>query len=239
MTAAKKPGKPRARKAEAEASPVIAAIKGFNRDMTCRGFQFEPGGTYEVAGRIVACKNGFHSCPQDADTSPLAVFEYRAPGSSRYFEVEASGEIDRKGDKIASGRLTVGVEIGIGELTRRFVDWAIARAKPAGAARNSGHYGAASNSGYQGAASNSGDYGAASNSGTRGAASNSGDYGAAFSHAYGGMVMCEGDGQALCCTEFGDRGEIASVASGITGREGIQAGVWYVCKGGKLVEAQL
>lgn len=209
--------KPRAKKsvAKVEASPVIKAIKGMNRDMTCRGHKFETGKTYEVTGKISACENGFHSCP--LDDSPLSVFEYYAPGISRYFEVEASGETDRQGSKIASASITIGAEVGIGELTKRFVDWVIGRAKPAEGS---------SNSGDSGAASNSGDYGAASNSGTRGAA---------FSHAYGGKVMCEGDGQALYCTEFADDGSIASVACGITGRDGIVAGIWYVCKGGKLV----
>jgi hypothetical protein len=107
-----------------------------------------------------------------------------------------------------------------------------------GAASNSGVYGAASNSGTRGAASNSGDYGAASNSGDYGAASNSGNGGAAFSHAYNSKVLCEGDGQALCITEFADDGSIASVACGVTGRDGIKAGIWYVCKGGKLVPAE-
>jgi hypothetical protein len=321
--------KPRTRKAAARKAdaPTILAIKGMNHDMTCRSFKFEPGQSYEVSGRIAACENGFHSCPLDGETSPLSVFQYYAPGISRYFEVEASGETDRQGDKIASAKLTIGVEVGVGELTRRFVDWVIGRAKPYGAASNSGDYGAASNSGYygaasnsgargaasnsgdygaasnsgdygaasnsgysgaasnsgaRGAASNSGDYGAASNSGysgaasnsgargaasnsgARGAASNSGDYGAAsnsgdygaasnsgysgaasnsgargaaFSHAYGGKVMCEDDEQALYCTEFASDGAIVSVACGITGRAGIEAGKWYVCKNGQLAEA--
>jgi hypothetical protein len=321
--------KPRTRKAAARKAdaPTILAIKGMNHDMTCRSFKFEPGQSYEVSGRIAACENGFHSCPLDGETSPLSVFQYYAPGISRYFEVEASGETDRQGDKIASAKLTIGVEVGVGELTRRFVDWVIGRAKPngaasnsgdygaasnsggygaasnsgargaasnsgaRGAASNSGRYGAASNSGDYGAASNSGDYGAASNSGyygaasnsgargaasnsgargaasnsgARGAASNSGDYGAAsnsgdygaasnsgysgaasnsgargaaFSHAYGGKVMCEDDEQALYCTEFASDGAIVSVACGITGRAGIEAGKWYVCKNGQLAEA--
>jgi hypothetical protein len=249
--------KPRTRKAAARKAdaPTILAIKGMNHDMTCRSFKFEPGQSYEVSGRIAACENGFHSCPLDGETSPLSVFQYYAPGISRYFEVEASGETDRQGDKIASAKLTIGVEVGVGELTRRFVDWVIGRAKPYGAASNSGDYGAASNSGYYGAASNSGARGAASNSGDYGAASNSGDYGAAsnsgysgaasnsgargaaFSHAYGGKVMCEDDEQALYCTEFASDGAIVSVACGITGRAGIEAGKWYVCKNGQLAEA--
>ena len=221
---AKQPAKPRKK---ATPPPTIKAIKGMGLDMTCKGHLFEVGKSYEVGGGIKACENGFHSCPSDDETSPLAVFEYYAPGTSRYFEVEASGATDRQDSKIASAKITVGVEIGVGELTRRFVEWVMARAKPTKKASNSGDYGAASNSGYQGAASNSGDYGAASNSG---------DYGAAFSHAFGGKVMCEGDDQALYCTEFDDGGSIKSVACGITGQGKIKAGAWYVCKGGKLVE---
>jgi hypothetical protein len=230
--------KPKPKAKTETALATIPAIKGFNRDLTCRGFQFEPGKTYEQAGTIRACSNGFHSCPIDGDTSPLSVFEYYAPGVSRYFEVTASGAADREGNKIASASITIGVEIGVGELVGRFIDWVMARAKPTGAASNSGARGAASNSGYGGAASNSGARGAASNSGDYGAASNSGARGAAFSHAYAGKVMCEGEGQALYCTEFDDDIlEIVSVACGITGRDGIRAGVWYACRDGKLVAA--
>jgi hypothetical protein len=295
---AAKAAKPKTKKAVAD-EPTIPAIKGFNRDLTCRGFKFDPGQTYEVSGKVEACSNGFHSCPLGDEHSPLSVFEYYAPGISRYFEVEASGDTDRQGNKIASAKITVGVEIGVGKLVERAIEWFAARklakgtsnsgysgaasnSGNSGAASNSGNSGAASNSGtrgaasnsgtrgaasnsgnsgaasnsgtrgaasnsgdsgapiysgYSGAASNSGNYGAASNSGDSGAASNSGTRGAAFSHAYGSKVMCEGDGQALYNTEFAEDGSIASVACGITGRDGVEAGVWYVCKDGKLVSA--
>ncbi len=214
--------KPRAKKAAKETA--IPAIKGMNLDMTCHPsggslVQFEVGKTYEVAGPIKACKNGLHACPVDDEASPLAVFEHYAPGTSRYFEVVASGDTDRDGNKIAAAKLTIGVEVGIGDLTRRFVDWVISRAKPTGAASNSGARGAATNSGYQGAATNSGDYGAA------------------MSHAFGGKVMCAGDDQALYASEISNDGKLVSNACGITGRDGIEAGVWYVCRDGKLVAA--
>ena len=197
---------------------MITSIKGFDKNLSCRGFQFEIGKTYKVKGKVKVCSNGFHSCPSDEETSPLAVFEYYPPAMSRYCEVQADGKTDRQGNKIASAKITVGVEITLHEMIGRFIKWATDKA------------------GGTLAASNSGNYGAASNSGTQGAASNSGYQGAAMSHSYGGKVMCEGDGQALYCSEFNDNLELVSNACGITGQDGIKAGTWYTCKGGKLVE---
>jgi hypothetical protein len=237
-----------------KSAPQLPAIKGMERDMTCRGHKFEIGETYTVEGKVRCCGNGFHSCPVDDDTPPHAVFEYYAPGVSRYFDVSATGDTGREGNKIASTSITIGVELTIGEIMRRVGEWCAKKASGAasnsgtrGAASNSGDYGAASNSGTRGAASNSGTRGAASNSGYSGAASNSGDSGAAsnsgysgaaMSHAYGGKVMCEGDGQALYCSEFDDNLKLVSNACGITGQDGIKAGVWYHCRDGKLVEVQ-
>ena len=203
------------------------AIKGMNRDLTCRGHQFAVGETYQVAGTIKVCANGFHSCPLDSETSPLAVFEYYTPGTSRYFDVQFSGATDRDGTKIASASITIGAEIHLGELTTRAVEWVISKCKPAkGKGLNTEDFKLASNSG---------DGGAASNSGTHGAASNSGTHGAAISHARYGKVMGEVSDTVLYCTEIDDNGKIVSCAKGITGRGKIKVGTWYRCKGGKLV----
>lgn len=53
---------------------IITGYKGFERDFTCRGMQYEVGKTYEIEGEPKLCERGFHFC-----TSPLAVFEYYAP----------------------------------------------------------------------------------------------------------------------------------------------------------------
>jgi hypothetical protein len=142
--------RPKRTKAKAvEVVGVIPAIKGMDRDMKCRYFQFATGETYTVEGVIKACENGFHACPGDAH--PLSVFEYYAPATSRYFDVTVSGKTDREGAKIAAASITIGVEISLGVLIQRAVDWVISKAKPGGVASNSGERGAASNTGYGGA----------------------------------------------------------------------------------------
>ena len=39
----------------------IKAYKGFNADMTCRGFQFKEGETY-TEEKSELCNSGFHAC---------------------------------------------------------------------------------------------------------------------------------------------------------------------------------
>ena len=91
----------------------ILAYKGFNKDWTCRGYQYKVGETNVHDGKTKACESGFHACEY-----PLDVFSYYAPASSVFAVIEASGDIDRKGDdsKITSSKLTVKAEIGIAGL---------------------------------------------------------------------------------------------------------------------------
>jgi hypothetical protein len=170
-------------------SKEIKSYKAFNQDMTCRGFQYEVGKTYEIDGDIALCQNGFHACE-----NPLEVFQYYAPARSKFAVVTQSGKIKQEGDagKIASAKITIDAEINIHQLIEDGVNWILSRAKGKSKQSNSGDRGAASNSGFQGAASNSGFQGAASNSGYRGAASNSGYQGAASNSGYEGAASNSG-----------------------------------------------
>jgi len=101
-------------------SETIKSYKGFDKDLKCRGFQYEIGKEYEHDGPVEACKSGFHACE-----APLDVFAYYAPATSRYCEVEQSGELSRDGDnsKIASSRIKIGAEIGIPGLVKAQIEW--------------------------------------------------------------------------------------------------------------------
>ncbi|MFC0873049.1 hypothetical protein ACFHVB_33945, partial [Pseudomonas aeruginosa] len=181
-----------ASKNKAASEEVVTAYKGFKQDLTCRGYQFEIGGTYKHEGEVEACASGFHSCEY-----PLDVFGYYAPGESRFAIVKASGHLSRHDDdsKIASATLVVEAEISIPTMISRAIDWIMSKVDKSveqtvvgetasntgdySAASNTGNRSAASNTGNRSAASNTGDYSAASNTGNRSAASNTGDYSAA------------------------------------------------------------
>ncbi|HEX5321468.1 MAG TPA: hypothetical protein VFW46_20080, partial [Stellaceae bacterium] len=174
----------------AVAAEEVVGIKGFEADWTCRGFQFEPGKTYEHDGPVVICQSGFHAI----SGHPLEVLRYYAPAKSRYAEVRQSGSLARHGEdsKVASGRITIGAEIHVHELAQRAVKWVFGRANwkegPVATKRNEG----ATASGNSGAATASGDYGAATASGYCGAATASGNYGAATASGYCGAATASG-----------------------------------------------
>ena len=140
--------KARAKKAKPETPVEIKSIKGFNRDLTCNGYQFEIGKTFEHEGEVQVCQRGFHACKVEAH--PLEVFGYYAPGTSRYFDVVQSGPFDSTDDvKICSAKITIGLELSISELTRRAIEWVFSRAKPEKGSSATGVRGAASATGVR------------------------------------------------------------------------------------------
>ena len=210
----------------------IIAYKGMDNDMKCRGFQYEVGGEYEEE-KAELCKIGFHACEY-----PLNLFDYYPPNSSRYFQVEQSGEIKSDGDKTVSNKIKIGAEIGIPELVKAAIEYTVERSHPEeepsatgcqgaasatgdrGAASATGYRGAASATGCQGASSATGDRGAASATGYQGAASATGDRGAASATGYRGAASATGCQGASSAT--GDRG-----AASATGYQGAASATGY------------
>ena len=96
---------------------ILKVFKGTDKDMKCRGMQYEIGRTEKSDGAIRCGNKGFHSCE-----APFDVLQYYPMrDGNRYFVAEAGGEIDRTGaedSKLASSELTLKAEIGFKDLVK-------------------------------------------------------------------------------------------------------------------------
>ena len=151
---------------------AVKSYKGFNKDMTCRCFQYEEGKEYEEE-IVEVCDHEFHACEY-----PLDCLNYYYPNESVYHEVEQSGEIQKHNDdtKVASTKIKIGAEISIAGLVKAAIEYTVKRVKKD--AESDEKHGASSATGDYGASSATGDYGASSATGTCGASSATGYCGA-------------------------------------------------------------
>ena len=198
---------------------IIRGFKGFDKDLKCRGTQYEIGKDYEQEGEVKCCERGFHFCE-----NPFDVFRYYSPSDSRYCEVEGDGNADKANDdsKVATSHIHISAEIGLNGLIKAGVKFILdkvnfkdAKSTNTGdysAATNTGNRSAATNTGYRSAATNTGDHSAATNKGNRSAATNTGNYSAATVEGKESVAIVTGIGGkargALGCwivlTERGD-----------------------------------
>ena len=201
----------------------MKTYKGFNKNMTCRGFQYEEGKEYKTE-KAVACETGFHACEY-----PLDCFNYYSPNDSVFHEVEQDGDISKHNDdtKVASTKIKIGAEINIAGLVKAAIEYTLKRVNPE--AKSNEDYGASSATGYKGASSATGDCGASSATGYKGASSATGDYGASSATGYKGASSATGDCGASSATGYkgassatGDYG-----ASSATGNCGASSATGY------------
>ena len=185
----------------------MKAFKGFNKDLTCRGFQYEEGKEFHTE-KADCCNEGFHACEY-----PLDCFGYYNPAESVFHEVELSGDMDRENSdtKVCATDIKIGARISIAGLVKAAIDFTMSRVNKE--AKSYEEHGASSATGYRGASSATGDYGASSATGNCGASSATGDYGA--SSATGNCGASSATGNCGASSATGYRG--ASSVSDPTG----------------------
>ena len=156
---------------------IIRGFKGFDKDLKCRGFQYEIGKYYEQEGEVKCCERGFHFCE-----NPFDVFRHYSPSNSRYCEVEGGGSVDKSEDdsKVATSHIHISEEIGLNGLIDEGVKFILDKVNFKDVkSTNTGDRSAATSIGIRSAATNTGNCSAATNTGNYSAATNTGDYSAA------------------------------------------------------------
>ena len=192
---------------------TIRGFKGFDKDLKCRGFQYEIGKDYEQEGEVKCCERGFHFCE-----NPFDVFRYYSPSDSRYCEVEGDGNADEANDdsKVATSNIHISAEIGLNGLIKAGVKFIFDKVNfNDSKSTNTGDYSAATNTGDRSAATNTGDHSAATNTGNYSAATNTGYKSAATNTGYKSAATVEGK-------------ESVAIVTGIGGRARGALGCWIV-----------
>ena len=237
----------------------MRGFKGFNPDMTCRGFQYEEGKTYET-DEATLCEKGFHAC-----LAPLDVFSYYTPcdkngNLNKFHEVELE-EVDEKRDndtKVCAKKIKIGAELNFFGLAKAHVEYVkehVDKEKVEEADENqsaasvTGDQSAASVTGNRSAASVTGDQSAASVTGYRSAASVTGYRSAATAEGKESVALAWGvDGKAkaalgsyIALAEWkADENGYKLVCARMHKVDGkiIKPDTFYKLKGGKFVEVK-
>ena len=222
----------------------MIAYKGTDKDMKCRGFQFDLGKEY-VEEEAKLCNKGFHGCEY-----PLDVFAHYAPANSRFFVADLDGvtdEMESDDTKRVGTKIKLRAEIGIPGIVKAAVEYIKEKAESSdnqtgywSAATNTGNQSAATNTGNRSAATNTGDCSTATNTGYRSAATVEGKESVAIvtgidSKASGAigcwLVLTERDGWN------GETYPIKEVRAVKVDGETIKPGVFYKLQNGEVVEA--
>lgn len=105
---------------ENNSNKTIKSYKGFDKNLCCRGFQYEVGKEYEIEGHIKCCEWGFHACE-----NPFEVFDYYDMLYSRFCEVEQSGELNKENNatKVCSSKIKIVAELKLADMIRLGIEW--------------------------------------------------------------------------------------------------------------------
>ena len=240
---------------------VITSYKGFDKNMQCRGFQYEVGKEYEMDGEIKCCEQGFHACK-----SPMKVWDYYDMLSSRYAEVEQSGKIDKEENstKVCSSRIKIKAELKLADIINIGVEWlkditSPSKVKTDGELNDNGdRRKQIGSSGYSAKIGSSGDYAQIGSSGDYAQIGSSGDSAKIGSSGYSAKIDSTGEDSVIMCAGNNSKAK-AKVGSWITlaewkwsdekkrnvpacvkteyvDGENIKSDTWYQLKNGKFVE---
>ncbi len=219
----------------------MKTYKGFDKNLQCRGFQYEVGKEYEIEGEISVCNRGFHACE-----SPLEVFDHYDMLTSRFCEVEQTGKIDKGNGttKVCSSKIKVVAELKLADMIRLGVEWLKEVTSHTTGAEND-------NGGYYAQIGSSGDSAKIGSSGDYAKIGSSGDSAKIDSTGSDSVICCAGNnsvvkakkGSWITLSEwkYDDQKERmvpVCVKTEYVDGDRIKADTWYCLKNGGFVEVK-
>ena len=225
----------------------MKSYKGFNKDMTCRGYQYEEGGEY-TTDKARLCIEGFHAC-----VDPIDCLHYYAPASSVYHAVELDEVPDeRDGDtKRVGKKIKIGARLSIADIVKAHFEFVRENCKNSdiggdSSALTGGNWSALTGgdssalTGGDRSALTGGDWSALTGgdrsalTGGDSSALTGGDW--SVLQGWGESRYRGGEGAIFINRFVSDRTVVTTTAE--VGKNGIKPNTWYVCKNGTFIEEE-
>ena len=205
-------------------SEKIIAYKAMDKNMQCRGKQYEVGKTYHE-DKADCCRAGMHACE-----NPLDVLHYYPlKDGPRFFEVECGGSVDKSKEdsKLTCTELTAKGEVSFAWLVKATVNAVFNRVKGK-EPFSSGDSSTAGSSGDSSTAAATGAYCRAKADGKDNIAVANGAHSKAR-----GILGCY-----LVLTEYDDDSNMLWEKMAKVDGAHIKENVWYTLKNGEFAEAE-
>jgi len=226
---------------------VIKGYKGYDKNLQCRGKQYEIGKEYTEPS-AVACESGIHFCENPFDVWGY----YPLQDGNRFSEVEGSWELSTHEDdsKVAATNVKIGVELTLRGMIEAGIKFIFEKTKSSKeTTATTGDRANAATTGYRANAATTGDRANAATTGDRANAATTGDRANAattgancISAALGQNSKAKGAlGNWLVVGEWEQDKNynwvlIGVITAKVDGKK-INSDTWYTAKNGKLVIA--
>ena len=211
----------------------MKGFKGFEKDFSCKGKQYEENTTYEEHG-VGCCHKGVMHFYED----PWEVLNHYdlvdSNGNfSEFAEVEALGQVWNDGEKRATNKIHIGAKLGLKGFLKACIDFTLEKTKyesngtnlPGNSAQigSSGYYAKIGSSGDYAKIGSSGYYAQIGSSGNYAQIGSSGDSAQIGSSGYSAKIGSSGDsaqiGSSGYSAQIGSSGEYAKINS--TGEDAV------------------
>ena len=165
----------------------VKGYKAFNKGMICRGKQYKENATYEENGNEICEAGVMHFCENPFDVLDYYQLVDENGNIPDFADVEAIGDVYKKGNKTATNKLHIGAKLGLKGFVKACVDFTIEKARV-----ESGKDNETDSSGYSAKIGSSGDSAQIGSSGYSAKIGSSGDYAQITSKGKNSVVMAAG-----------------------------------------------
>jgi hypothetical protein len=181
----------------------VKGYKAFNKGMICRGKQYKENATYEENGNEICEAGVMHFCENPFDVLDYYQLVDENGNIPDFADVEAIGDVYKKGNKTATNKLHIGAKLGLKGFVKACVDFTIEKARV-----ESGKDNETDSSGDYAQIGSSGDYAKIGSSGDYAKIGSSGDYAQIGSSGDSAQIGSSGD-----YAQIGSSGDYAKIGS--------------------------